>query len=423
MKKRQVYLLGAGAAMDWYKAPSTASITNHVINSGFKNKEGEYVTKVIYDWLIGEDQWNKANVNFETIVNVLEDFVQYWSSSQKQRIFGLSFFIDERDEKWGRVINYELKSSHSHYEIRIPQAGEAFDSRCDFVGNQIHPTAKYFELLLMVVLDNIVSTVTEYSFCTINKQLVDCKENSEINELAISYFQQAVTNNILRIYSLNYDRLLQYVLYKADIPAFQGFNLKGHFPDVNEKPWVELKRILEDVDSNCIYHLHGNAWWEVDAHNANGLDAYNFFLEYGNGGYIFNSGFADIEMEKGKRLLISGIITGYQKAQRTALSPFRQMLSAFDRDCIVADEIIIIGYSFGDEHINDIIRNARKYNPKSKLVVIDPAFDDRQFVYGFTSHWGQVQQFIFENAGDKRVISEQYNLEIFKMGFKEYLSI
>jgi hypothetical protein len=31
------------------------------------------------------------------------------------------------------------------------------------------------------------------------------------------------------------------------------------------------------------------------------------------------------------------------------MTPFRQMQSAFDKDCILADKITIIGYSFNDE--------------------------------------------------------------------------
>ena len=50
-KNEKVYLLGAGAALDWAKAPSTVKITNDVISNGFKNKDGEDVTKVIYYWL------------------------------------------------------------------------------------------------------------------------------------------------------------------------------------------------------------------------------------------------------------------------------------------------------------------------------------------------------------------------------------
>jgi len=50
---------------------------------------------------------------------------------------------------------------------------------------------------------------------------------------------------------------------------------------------------------------------------------------------------------------------GLSKAQKTSVSPFRQLLSAFDRDCFEANKLYIFGYSFGDERLKDIIRNAR----------------------------------------------------------------
>jgi hypothetical protein len=99
-------------------------------------------------------------------------------------------------------------------------------------------------------------------------------------------------------------------------------------------------------------------------------------------------------IEKGRKILLTNIITGYQKTQRTALSPFRQMLSAFDRDCIEADEIFIIGYSYGDEHINDIIRNARKYNSKCKITLINPSFDDEKIMFDFLLHWESLHPYI-----------------------------
>lgn len=45
---------------------------------------------------------------------------------------------------------------------------------------------------------------------------------------------------------------------------------------------------------------------------------------------------------------------------------FKQMQAAFDRDCCFADELIIVGYSFGDEHINGSVKTALRYNKNSK---------------------------------------------------------
>jgi hypothetical protein len=78
-----------------------------------------------------------------------------------------------------------------------------------------------------------------------------------------------------------------------------------------------------------------------------------------------------VEIDKGKDVMLTNIITGYQKSLRGLLSPFRQMQSAFDKDCIFADHIFVVGYSLGDEHINQSIKTALRYNKNVKLIIID----------------------------------------------------
>ncbi|MRG45347.1 hypothetical protein GFS24_09480 [Chitinophaga sp. SYP-B3965] len=56
------------------------------------------------------------------------------------------------------------------------------------------------------------------------------------------------------------------------------------------------------------------------------------------------------------------------------ITPFKQMQFAFDKDCCFADIIFIIGYSFGDEHINECLKTALRHNSKLKIVIIDPGF-------------------------------------------------
>jgi hypothetical protein len=70
MEKRKMFLLGAGAALDWHNAPTTFEITETIRQSGFKNANDEYVTDKIYQWL----SENGKDPNFETILSVIEDF-------------------------------------------------------------------------------------------------------------------------------------------------------------------------------------------------------------------------------------------------------------------------------------------------------------------------------------------------------------
>ncbi|NOZ48172.1 MAG: hypothetical protein GXO79_15550, partial [Chlorobi bacterium] len=136
----------------------------------------------------------------------------------------------------------------------------------------------------------------------------------------------------------------------------------------------DITRITTDFESNIHYNLHGSSFWSIQGKNYHQLPSIRFFL---TGKTELPSNLREqpiIQMEKGKIINPSNIITGYQKTQKTSLSPFRQMQSAFDRDCLEAEKIIIVGYSFGDAHLNETIRMIIIHNPNAEINIIDPYF-------------------------------------------------
>ena len=426
MKKRKVFLLGAGAAMDWHKGPSTSKITKLIRESGFKNAEGEYVTEKIFQWL----SENGREPNFETILSVIEDFFQFWMRNENDWPNGLNYFINKEDVKWEDFIDLEknqyLKTSGNKYSIEFPWS-LSLTYLADNINSDIHPNAKYFELLLIHLFQLLSSLISEYSFYTdFNQKFYRCKSNSEINSLMQNYIRNESKNNYLRIYSLNYDNILQVLFEKEGIPIIQGFDTNGRnivcrLDNYGVKP--SPNSILFERNKHCVYHLHGNANWIIKEYNDNVIKSYEYRLK----GYIdFNENSANLgrNMEQGKPLFLTNIVTGYQKTQRTSLSPLRQMMSSFDMDCQTADEIVIIGYSFGDEHINDIIRQARKENKNLKVKIVNLGFNQKQttqFLLNFMTDWGKVRDFVFNNESEDEFISEQYNVEIYKKTFKSYL--
>ena len=122
-----------------------------------------------------------------------------------------------------------------------------------------------------------------------------------------------------------------------------------------------------------LYNLHGSAFWKVEPYDKGSLPNPEIvFLGYP---YLpINKEHIGVQVEKGKTLYPTNIITGYQKAQKTTLTPFRQMVSSFDKDCCSAKKVYIIGYSFGDEHINESIKTGLRYNEKLQLEIVDPNF-------------------------------------------------
>ena len=226
-------------------------------------------------------------------------------------------------------------------------------------------------------------------------------------------------NAALRIYTLNYDRLFKSLLAKEGMNLFEGFVNEDDLVRSGQRRGPDIRRILSDSSCNVHYNLHGSASWSVENQNDNGLPGYTYLLQ--TLGMVYRN-YATIEIERGKKLLLTPLITGFQKVQRTAISPFRQMFSAFDSDCLGTDVLYIIGYSFGDEHINDIIRNAKKYNLKMKVVIVDPNFDEQYFFLNFLSSWIDIGKAVFGPNRSHKDPYEPYNVYPIRKTFKDYLT-
>lgn len=401
--KRVVYLMGAGAAVDW-NGPTTQQITDSLLEHGPSNSNGKLIIKYIYDYFTdGNNDGEK--LNFEGIIDVIEQCAQYWLSKDSNCFINTKL-ISENDAFWDNAFSEDYITDKRNYDCKLS------------------PKANFFCKLILDCYEVVISHVRCYSQFTQNINKIYCENNSDINNLAAQYLKDKSKDSYLRIYSLNYDRVIQAIFQEERISFFQGFYPDKVVPTIEEMDQrVDSKRILTSLNENCIYHLHGNFCWKVVNTNANGLDGYEIFNTY----YykpLRNTGFQQTTSEKNKHLFLSPIITGYSKVQRTNLTPFKQMASAFDIDCHIADEIIIIGYSFGDLHINDTIRQARKNNPSLNITIVTSPKDKRgtlkKISTDLISHWDKYHDFIFESGQDV-AYSKQFNLRVVFKYFKDFL--
>jgi hypothetical protein len=69
------------------------------------------------------------------------------------------------------------------------------------------------------------------------------------------------------------------------------------------------------------------------------------------------------------------MLTGGKKYSETSkIKEGEEKLKAFDDILTALDELTIIGYGFGDEHINFRISNALLLNQTLRVIVVDPVF-------------------------------------------------
>jgi flagellar assembly factor FliW len=224
-------------------------------------------------------------------------------------------------------------------------------------------------------LTGISSLVIEYSYYSKAHATLDV--NSDSSKSYIEWMKLHKEQTSLRLYTLNYDRIFPTLLSENGISMFEGFDAEliedstyGVRPNVN--------RILRDFDADVCYNLHGCINWDVEELDFHQLDNPEiFFKKYPN--LPVNNTPASVQIEKGKTMMVTNIVTGYQKAQKSMIAPFKQMQSAFDIDCSLSDEIYVVGYSFGDEHINESLRTAIRHNSNLKMIIVDPYFMKNDF--------------------------------------------
>lgn len=156
------------------------------------------------------------------------------------------------------------------------------------------------------------------------------------------------------IFSLNYDLLLEMALEKKDIPYFSGFigNVKPFFvPDsVDDFNGLYVKRSWTKL-----WKIHGSLNFKKSK------EMKIFIQNYPNNEY--------------EDLLIYPSMDKYLSSRK---APFISYLDRLRKYLLINEKIVLIlGYSFCDDHINDLIING--LNNNTRLSIFAFAFDEKTF--------------------------------------------
>lgn len=365
-----VILFGAGAVIPW-GGPPTPELTKILINCGFKTKHGdEYITRFIYNELL-QSGFTEGQVNFETVINVIEELIVYnahfdW---QKKTPGMLKVFLEAKHTD--SIYNYSYNESRrGHgYALDIPEGQEYEFAKRSYQDED--PNQFFLQHIIAGLLSRISERVGEYAWHTDGHSKINF--DSAHSKQFVKWIKSIAINRVPRLYTLNYDRLFKVLLERAGIKVFEGFDCGETIPFEPYRHRANVKRILTDFENPVHYNLHGSVYWMAEALDNHQLPNPELFLK-GIPDYPMNHDFPLAQVEKGKTIMVSNIVAGYQKGQRSLITPLKQMQAAFDRDCCFADEIIVVGYSLGDEHINESIKTAMRHNHALKITFINPSF-------------------------------------------------
>lgn len=418
MKKgREIFLFGAGAVIDW-GAPKTDEITELVRESGFTLKDSETtITEFIFQRLVDTGYDPKEEINFETIINVIEELIVYYSefNKNKQTPSLIKVFLSAND--LCQIFNYSIEGGKLKpgYKLQIPIGKEYPFARTS--DQNENPNQFFLQHLLSLILTKIHEQVSKYTYHTSGNSVIDKTSENSLNFR--KWIKNKYKQNVLRFYTLNYDNLFKALLEEDNITCFDGF-LEKYQDDYFAE--TDVKRIVTDTDSSIHYNLHGSSYWNVLSNLMYDIQ-YPIIVKNESIRLPLSDNVSSFQMEKGKSIFVSNIITGYQKTQKSAMTPFRQMQSAFDKDCILADKIKIIGYSFNDEHINESIKIAFKENSNLKIEIVDPNFINNKMDETFALNLFPIlDDSLHSDAANKRYNYLKGRIIVYTKYFSDYLN-
>lgn len=155
----------------------------------------------------------------------------------------------------------------------------------------------------------------------------------------------------ITIASLNYDLSVEQAAHSSDVPCTTGV-----------ESWLRTGRWTWPSRGIRLLKLHGSInWiWAGTQDRPGHMPQRAIFLED--------------ELEKGHRRW-PALVFG-QRGKLRAEGPFLSLLGELETLMSGADHLVVIGYSFRDEHVNEIILRWTSDDIDRTITVVDPAWPD-----------------------------------------------
>lgn len=326
MKNKVTILTGAGFTVPAeFGGPSTKLLTDKLRSMKIKGYDidgktpGEYFYRKLchhYTRKIKTD-CDLSIVNFETIIHLLEELYTHLTSYNKPDIKGKkASFLKNIAKSKGVKPTFVILKDVINKDLSV-----------------LKTTTK------IVSLNQIVKNIYSHFIAAIIDELK--KFNSDSKNIGMRKFEKMFLDKYLperkftrRFYTLNYDTWLN-----KHLGIFDGFDSDGKFED---------EKVMKQFDIDCHYNLHGSILWRNDL-DRNKMKKLKNPVEYLT--YTQSSTYG-LNREP---LIATPIITGYHKLERMKFNPYLQFYYSFQNDILNSNLLILVGYSFSDTHINNII--------------------------------------------------------------------
>lgn len=346
--KKTVILLGAGASMD-AGVPGSTNMTQQIVEAldTFQNKRSGITHAVNYALgaMIAHRTANGASAYAGIDVEDLFSAVQMLAERETLEI---APFV-----QWSPTLS-EIKPTPSMPAFFDRDFREGLERGTGFK-TPSRMIKKAFE-----ELNASETRATKTLYESLQKELLSALTKLvSVTDKDVSYLSPLLkmSTGTAQIATLNYDRSIELLCEQNNVSLDTGINGWTGGSDWEWSPGAEV-RLLK---------IHGSIDWRIKQ-------------EGGLGG-IPETKVVTEEDGLERHFSVPGVVFGARGKLR-ADGPFLSMLREFENMLSDAERLLVVGYSFRDEHINVALTRWINSSKLRDLTVIDPSFNDDPRTFG-----------------------------------------
>ena len=256
---------------------------------------------------------------------------------------------------WGKISNNIPETERSEIQAKLDDGAAGLEHALDLLDTGSPDEGTHRHLVIKALANH---------FSEINAPL-------EYHKLFTSLLSRREETKPVKVFSLNYDPLIERAAEQEHVRVFDGFH--GHDCAFFNTGSFQHDVIMRDRDyrGSRVREIKGNIRL-VKLHGSMGwYDSEEIGIRRGN--------FDAPEPNESKRLMMP---PQYRKAQDTGRPPYSTLWSEFRSSLIhgnnLLNRLIAIGYGMADEHVNTEIENALERSNFTFIIITkelsDPAF-------------------------------------------------
>ena len=194
--------------------------------------------------------------------------------------------------------------------------------------------------------DKLEELESEVCNCIVEKIKVELPNKQTPYHKLARWISSIERDKAIEVFTTNYDLLIEQAFEETSVPYYDGFVGARH-------PFFDLK----SVEGN-LAPKHWTRLWKIHG-------SINWFLKKDKKD-IFRA--SSVKLEDGFSHLIYPSHLKYEQSRKMPFLALSDQLSRFLKQPSAA--LILCGYSFNDEHINDTMINALKANPTAIIIAL-----------------------------------------------------